>query len=73
MKRYYVRFESDEIVCGSNEHHYCNFSKREVAVHAAKRLKTEEEWQEVNARNIRVYDTWQDDENGHAKVIFEIA
>jgi hypothetical protein len=68
-KRYYIRYEDDKTVCGSNEHNYCGSSTLKTAKQIAAKVKREIE----NARNIRVYDILQDDENGHAKIVFQIA
>lgn len=57
-KRYYVRYESNEVVCGSNDHHYSNFNKKEVAILAAKRILQSGDFEDVNPRNVRVYDTY---------------
>ena len=67
-KRYYIRYEDDKMVCGSNEHNYCNASTLKTAKQIASRVKREIE----NARNIRVYDIYQYDENGHAKIVYLI-
>ena len=68
-KRFYVRYCDDKTVCGSNEHNYCSVSTLKTAKQIASRIKREIE----NARNIRVYDIYQDDENGHAKIVYQIA
>lgn len=67
-KRFYIRYEDDKKVCGSYEHNYCSASKLSTAKNIARRVKAEVE----NARNIRVYDIEQDDENGHALVVFTV-
>ena len=69
-KRYYIRYESDKVVCRSNEHTYCNASTLKTACNIAKRIK--KELATENARNIRVYDLMQDDENGHAQAVFTV-
>lgn len=67
-KRYYIRYEDDKKVCGSNEHNYCAASSLKTAISIAKRVKREI----ANARNIRVFDIMQDDENGHALAVYRI-
>lgn len=68
-KRYYIRYEDNIRICGSNEHNYCGASTLKTAQAIAKRVKNEIQ----NARNVRVYDILQDDENGYAKIVFQIA
>lgn len=70
MKRYYIRYESDKVVCGSNEHNRCYSSTLKTAKSIANRTK--KEYSEENARNIRVYDMLQEDENGHALVVYQV-
>lgn len=67
-KRYYVRYEDDNTVCGSNEHNYSGASTLKIAKQIAAKVKREM----YNARNIRIYDIYQNDENGHAKIVYQI-
>lgn len=69
-KRYYVRYESDKIVCGSNDHHYSNFNKKEVAILAAKQILRSGDFTDENPRNVRVYDTYTP-EGEPAKVVWQ--
>lgn len=56
-KRYYVCYGNDKIVCGSNDHHYSNFNKKDVAILAAKQILQSGDFADENPRNVRVYDT----------------
>lgn len=67
-KRYYIRYTSDQMVCGSNDHNYCGASNIATARSIARKVKSEIE----TARNIRVYDIEQEDETGHALCVFVI-
>ena len=53
-KRYFVEYESDKVVCGSNKHEYCRTNTLKTAIGVAKRVK--KELADQNARNVRVYD-----------------
>ena len=67
-KRFYIRYEDDRMICGSNEHNYCAASTLKTAKQIAHRVK----YEVPNSRNIRVYDIMQDDDKGHALVVFSI-
>lgn len=69
-KRYNIRYESDKIVCRSNEHSYCNASTLKSAIAIANRIK--KELADENARNIRVYDVDAGDCNEPAPVVYEV-
>lgn len=69
-KRYYVQYESDRRICGSNDHCYGGFSKKEAAIAAAKRLFTNDLTKNENPRNVRVYDTYTPDDEP-AAIIFQ--
>lgn len=56
MKRYFVEYESDEKVCGSNSHTYASASTIKTAKGYFKRIREKV----PNARNIRIYDSWAD-------------
>ena len=68
MKRYYVRYETDKYVCGSNDHLYCYASTLNNAKQIARKCSKEM----PAASNVRVYDTEQDDESGHAMVVYRV-
>lgn len=69
-KRYYVRYESDKIVCGSNDHHYSNFNKKDVAIFAARQILQSGDFADENPRNVRVYDTCTP-EGDSAKIVWQ--
>lgn len=69
-KRYNIRYESDKIVCRSNEHPYCNASTLKSAIAIANRIK--KELADENARNIRVYDVDAGNWDEPAPVVYEV-
>lgn len=68
MKRFYMRYESDEVVCGSNEHDWAGantISTCKKYIRECRRYKGNE-----HPRNFRVYDIEVTDENGCAVVVY---
>lgn len=70
MKRFYIEYESDKIVCKSNKHHYCSANTLKSAVSIAKRIK--KELANENARNIKVYDIYSGYLDMSAPVVYEV-
>lgn len=58
MKRYFVEFESDRIICRSNVHEYGRANSLKTAKSYISRIK--KVYAEDNPRNIRIYDSWGD-------------
>ena len=58
MKRYFVEFESDRIICRSNNHEYGRANSLKTAKGYISRIK--KAFAEDNPRNIRIYDSWGD-------------
>ena len=58
MKRYSMHYESDEIVCGSTDHHYGYANTIRTAKQYIARVRKNQADQ--NPRNFRIYDTWAD-------------
>jgi len=54
MKRYYMEYESDQIVCRSNRHTYGSASTLKTAKGYISRCRREHA--EENPRNFRIYD-----------------
>ena len=57
-KQYFVEFESDQIVCGSNVHMASNASSIKSAKSIIKNIR--KEYQNDNPRNFKVFDSWAD-------------
>jgi len=55
-KQFYVRYESDKISCGSNDHTYGNASTIKTAKGYISKIK--KELADEHPRNFRVYDCW---------------
>lgn len=71
-KRYYIRFDSDRIVCGSNEHTLCNASTLKSAKAAIRSARKKEYIARHNPRNFRVYDTFADcPEDEHVPCVYQ--
>lgn len=71
--RYFVRYESDKVVCGSNDHMLCNASSIKSAK-AAIRIERQKEYiAAYNPRNFRVYDCWADvdPETQHVPCVYQ--
>lgn len=71
--RYFIRFESDKVVCGSNDHMLCNASSVKSAKAAIRVYRNKEENAEHNPRNFRVYDCWAevDPETDHVPCVYQ--
>ncbi len=70
MKRYFMEYESDRVVCGSNQHVYGNASSLKTAKgYISHAKKTQAEY---NPRNFRIYDTWGDidPETNHVPCVY---
>ena len=71
-KRYYIRFESDQVVCGSNDHMLCNASTLRSAKDAIRSARKKDFIAVYNPRNFRVYDTWADvPEDQHVPCVYQ--
>lgn len=55
-KRYFMKYESDERICGSYSHVYGGASTIKTAKSYISRCKKAEA--EYNPRNFRIYDSW---------------
>ena len=55
MKRYYMRYESDKVICGSHDHFWANANTLNGAKKYIKRCR--ESVAADNPRNFRIYDT----------------
>ena len=71
MKRYYMQYDSDQIVCGSNEHTYGFASSLKTARAYISRCRRE--MSEYNPRNFRIYDAYGevDQEIGHVPCVYQ--
>lgn len=58
VKRFFLRYESDKTVCGSNWHTYGDASTLKTAKSYISRVK--KRYPEENPRNFRIYDSWGD-------------
>lgn len=58
MKRYYMEYESDEIVCRSNRHFFGSASTLKTAKGYISRCRRE--YAKDNPRNFRIYDVLAD-------------
>lgn len=56
MKRYSMRYESDEVTCGSNDHEWAMASTVKTAKQYIGRCRTS--MARHNPRNFRIYDHW---------------
>lgn len=59
-KQFFIMFESDRIVCGSNDHMLCHASTLKSAKSAIRSARRKDYIAEYNPRNFRVYDSWAD-------------
>lgn len=59
-KQYFIMFESDRVVCGSNDHLLCNASTIRSAKAAIRSARKKYYNDEYKPRNFRVYDSWAD-------------
>lgn len=57
MKRYYMMYESDEVVCRSNDHIYGQGSLKTCKQYIARVRRSRAEY---NPRNFRIYDSFAD-------------
>lgn len=58
MKRYFMMYESDRIICGTNDHLYGYASSLKTAKAYIPRCK--ELFASYNPRNFRIYDSYGD-------------
>lgn len=65
-KPLYIIYEDDQIVCGKTEHIYGYVADLETAKAKVRHIKIVK----ANAKNIRVFDTEQEDENGNAVMVY---
>ncbi len=72
MKRYYVMYDSDWIVCGSSEHMYGFASTINTAKNYISRCRREKA--EHNPHNFRIYDTYGDvdPKTGYVPCVYQI-
>ena len=72
MKRYYLRYDSDQIVCGSNEHTYGFANSLKTAKNYISRCRREKA--EYNPRNVRIYDIHDavDPKTGHIPYVYRV-
>ena len=72
MKRYYMCYDSDQIVCGSNEHVYGFASSLKTAKQYINRCCKEKA--EYNPHNFRIYDTYSDldPKTGYVPCVYQI-
>lgn len=61
MKQYSVYYESNEMVCRSNDHFYGYASSIKTARSYIGRIK--KNYSKYNPRNFRIYDQWADVED----------
>lgn len=69
-KRYSMHYESDEFVCGSNEHVWANANTIKTAKAYIARCRQEEA---NNPRNFRIYDHFADvdESTGYAPCVYQ--
>lgn len=71
-KQFFIMFESDRVVCGSNDHILCNASTIKSARAAIRSARKKEYIAEHNPRNFRVYDSWADvPEDQHVPCVYQ--
>lgn len=68
MKRFYMRYESDKTVCGSNAHNWGSASTLKTAKGYIAKCRKEDA--ELHPRNFKIFDITQDDEFGHALCVY---
>ena len=70
VKQYFVRYESDKTVCGSNDHPAGAASSLKSAKSVIRSIR--KNYAEQNPRNFRVYGTWAelDPETNHTPIIY---
>ena len=70
VKQYFVRYESDKVVCGSNDHPAGAASSLKSAKAVIRSIR--KNYAEQNPRNFRVYDTWAelDPATNHTPIIY---
>lgn len=70
VKQYFVRYESDKTVCGSNDHPAGAASSLKSAKAVIRSIR--KNYAEQNPRNFRVYDTWAelDPKTNHTPIIY---
>lgn len=72
MKQFFIEFESDRIVCRSNNHQLGNASTLKTAKAMIKRARKTDYIAEYNPRNFRVYDCWADcPEDEHVPCVYQ--
>ena len=54
-KRYFLEYESDKVICGSNKHCDCRANSVKTLKSAIKKVRKEEA--EYNPRNFVIYDS----------------
>ena len=72
MKRYVLMYESDQIICGSNEHTWGYADTLKTVKGYISRCRKEDE--RYNPRNFRIYDTWGelDPETNYVPCIYSV-
>ena len=70
MKRYFMEYDSDKVVCKSNSHIWGFANTLKTAKSYIKRCRQQDA--EYNPRNFRIYDTWGDCEpNEHVPCVYQ--
>jgi hypothetical protein len=72
VKRYFVEYESDRIICGSNKHTWGYSQTIRTAMTYIARCRKEEA--QYNPRNFKIYDTWGDidPETNHVPCVYAV-
>ena len=69
-KQFYLTYETDKVVCGSNEHFYGNASSIKTAQAYISRIR--KEYASENPKNFKIFDCWTDC-GEPAKLVYEEA
>lgn len=70
MKRYFMIYESDRVICGSRDHTYGNATQLRTAKAYISKCRESEAMD--NPRNFRIYDTFSDvdPETGFVRCVY---
>ena len=70
-KRFFMKYESDEMICQSFDHVYGNASTIKTAKQYIRKCRKNEA--KYNPRNFRIYDSWADvdPETDHVPCVYQ--
>ena len=70
-KRYFLMYESDQIICRSHDHEYAGGNSVKTCRQYIRNIRRDES--QYNPRNFRIYDTFEDvdPETGFVPVVYQ--